>query len=99
MSIAARQLRRVVIHITPVARAIQMKILKVLVIIVRQLRRVVVLILNPIVLITIAANPPNQIIIISVVIRRIPVQNDTAITEGEEDIASLSFGFFREDGF
>ena len=89
MSIGARQLRRVVIHIIPVARAIQMKIIKVLVIIVPQPRRVVVLILNP----------PNQIII-SVVIRKIAVQKDTAITEGEEEIASFkAIHFFREDGF
>jgi len=98
MSIAARQLRRVVIHIIPVARAIQMEIIKVLVIMVPQPRRVV-LILNPIVMIIIAANPPNQIII-AVVIRRIAVQKESAITEAVEEIASLeAIHFFREDGF
>jgi hypothetical protein len=67
-------------------------------IIVRQLRRVVVLILNPIVMIIMAANPPNQIII-AIVTRRIAVQKDTAITE-EVEIASLEeIHFFREDGF
>ena len=98
MSTAARQLRRVVIHIIPVARAIQMEMIKVLVIIVPQPRRVVVLILNPIVMIIMAANPPNQIII-AIVTRRIAVQKDTAITE-EVEIASLEeIHFFREDGF
>ena len=68
-------------------------------IIVRQLRRVVVLILNPIVMIIMAANPPNQIII-AVIIRRIAVQKETAIIETVEEIASLeAIHFFREDGF
>jgi hypothetical protein len=49
-------------------------------------------------MIIIAANPPNQIII-AVVIRRIAVQKDTAIT-GEVEIASLeAIHFFREYGF
>jgi hypothetical protein len=50
-------------------------------------------------MIIIAANPPNQIII-AVVIRRIAVQKETAITEAVEEIASLeAIHFFREDGF
>jgi hypothetical protein len=92
--IAVRQPRRVVIHIIAVAMVIQMTTIKVLIIIVRQLRIVV----NPIVMTIIAVNPPNQIII-AVVIRRIAVQKDTAITE-EVEIASLeAIHFFREYGF
>ena len=67
-------------------------------IIVRQLRRVVVLILNP------HSHDNNGSKSYkshnhSIVTRRIAVQKDTAITE-EVEIASLeAIHFFREDGF